>query len=138
MVRLILHKNIPSLFYSSRFYSNSFRYYSTYPSSFFKFKLKSNSDQVYDFRSDTVTKPTDEMFDIMRNASRGDDVFNVNVLYFTYKFSLFDVVKSKKLLLLLLFYQEDESTYELETYIAELTGHETALFAPSGTMVKSH
>ncbi|CAB4433072.1 unnamed protein product [Rhizophagus irregularis] len=31
-------------------------------------------------------------------------------------------------------YNEDESTYELETYIAELTGHETALFAPSGTM----
>ncbi|RGB30466.1 aromatic amino acid beta-eliminating lyase/threonine aldolase [Rhizophagus diaphanus] len=104
MARLIRRKNIPNIFYSSLFHSNSFRFYSTYPSPS-KIKIKSNSDQIYDFRSDTVTKPTDEMFDIMRNASRGDDVFN-----------------------------EDESTYELETYIAELTGHETALFAPSGTM----
>ena len=52
-----------------------FRYYSTYPPSSFKIKLKG---QIYDFRSDTVTRPTDEMFDVMRNASRGDDVFDVN------------------------------------------------------------
>ncbi|GES84098.1 threonine aldolase [Rhizophagus clarus] len=99
MARLI---PISKFLYPFLFRSNSFRYYSTYPSSS---KIKSYSDQIYDFRSDTVTKPTDEMFDIMRNASRGDDVFN-----------------------------EDESTYELETYIAELTGHDAALFAPSGTM----
>ncbi|GES84097.1 pyridoxal phosphate-dependent transferase [Rhizophagus clarus] len=96
MARLI---PISKFLYPFLFRSNSFRYYSTYPSSS---KIKSYSDQIYDFRSDTVTKPTDEMFDIMRNASRGDDVFN-----------------------------EDESTYELETYIAELTGHDAALFAPS-------
>ncbi|KAG0194063.1 Threonine aldolase [Apophysomyces sp. BC1034] len=29
--------------------------------------------KVYDFRSDTVTAPTDEMFDIMKAASRNDD-----------------------------------------------------------------
>jgi threonine aldolase len=34
--------------------------------------------KVYDFRSDTVTAPTDEMFDIMKSASRGDDVFQVS------------------------------------------------------------
>lgn len=79
MARLILRKNITNIFYSSLFHSNFFRFYSTYPSSPSKIKIKSNSDQIYDFRSDTVTKPTDEMFDIMRNASRGDDVYNVNV-----------------------------------------------------------
>lgn len=35
--------------------------------------------KVYDFRSDTVTAPTDEMFDIMKSASRGDDVFQVRL-----------------------------------------------------------
>jgi hypothetical protein len=29
------------------------------------------------FRSDTITMPTDEMFDLMRFASRGDDVYGV-------------------------------------------------------------
>lgn len=77
MARLILRKNMPNVSYSSLSCSNSFRFYSTYPSSSSKIKIK---DQIYDFRSDTVTKPTDEMFDIMRNATRGDDVFNVNVL----------------------------------------------------------
>jgi threonine aldolase len=33
--------------------------------------------KLYDFRSDTVTAPTDEMFDIMKAASRNDDVFQV-------------------------------------------------------------
>ncbi|RIA85283.1 pyridoxal phosphate-dependent transferase [Glomus cerebriforme] len=102
---MIPRKNILSFFCSSHFYSKFFRYYSTYPSSFFKINSKFDSDQIYDFRSDTVTKPTDEMFDIMRNASRNDDVLD-----------------------------EDESTNELETYMAELTGHEAALFVPSGTM----
>lgn len=31
----------------------------------------------YDFSSDTATVPTNEMFDIMKLASRGDDVFQV-------------------------------------------------------------
>ncbi|CAI2178660.1 9821_t:CDS:2 [Funneliformis geosporum] len=49
-----------------------------------------------------MTKPTNEMFEIMRHASKGDD--------------------------------EDESTKDLEAYVAELAGYEAALFAPSGTM----
>ncbi|KAI9264923.1 pyridoxal phosphate-dependent transferase [Phascolomyces articulosus] len=61
--------------------------------------------KVYDFRSDTVTAPTDEMFEIMKAASRGDDVF-----------------------------QEDRSVKELEEYVANLCGHEAALFCASGTM----
>jgi threonine aldolase len=35
------------------------------------------SAKLYDFRSDTVTAPTDEMFDLMKHASRSDDVFQV-------------------------------------------------------------
>ncbi|KAI8356746.1 pyridoxal phosphate-dependent transferase [Choanephora cucurbitarum] len=60
---------------------------------------------VYDFTSDTATIPTDEMFDIMKAATRGDDV-----------------------------YQTDEDCKELEKYVAELIGHEAALFCVSGTM----
>jgi hypothetical protein len=36
------------------------------------------SAKLYDFRSDTVTAPTDEMFDLMKSASRSDDVFQVS------------------------------------------------------------
>ncbi|CAG8447162.1 8626_t:CDS:2 [Ambispora leptoticha] len=61
--------------------------------------------RVSDFRSDTVTYPTDEMIDAMRMASRGDDLYN-----------------------------EDKTTKELEAYVAELTGHEAGLFAVSATM----
>jgi threonine aldolase len=32
---------------------------------------------VYDMVSDTATIPSDEMFDIMKAASRGDDVYQV-------------------------------------------------------------
>ncbi|KAF7726442.1 Threonine aldolase [Apophysomyces ossiformis] len=63
------------------------------------------SRKVYDFRSDTVTAPTDDMFDIMKAASRNDDVFQAN-----------------------------RSVKELEDYVAELTGHEAGLFCASGTM----
>lgn len=31
-----------------------------------------------DFRSDTLTIPTDEMFEVMKHASRGDDVYEVS------------------------------------------------------------
>ncbi|KAI9314967.1 pyridoxal phosphate-dependent transferase [Dichotomocladium elegans] len=61
--------------------------------------------KFYDFRSDTVTAPTDEMFEVMKNASRGDDVF-----------------------------EEDRSTRELEEYVADLCGHEAGLFCTSGTL----
>lgn len=36
--------------------------------------------QMYDLQSDTSTTPTDEMFEIMKLASRGDDVFSVRNL----------------------------------------------------------
>lgn len=42
----------------------------------------SNSQQpkIYNLQSDTTTEPTDDMFDIMRSASRSDDVFGVRKL----------------------------------------------------------
>ncbi|KAI8051923.1 pyridoxal phosphate-dependent transferase [Gilbertella persicaria] len=67
--------------------------------------LNTEKPFVYDFTSDTATIPTDEMFDIMKAASRGDDV-----------------------------YQTDEDCKALEDYVAELMGHEAALFCVSGTL----
>ncbi|KAG0207112.1 Threonine aldolase [Mortierella sp. GBA30] len=58
-----------------------------------------------DFRSDTATAPTPEMFGAMMKASLGDDVYN-----------------------------EDESVKKLERYVATLCGHEAALYCSSGTM----
>lgn len=58
-----------------------------------------------DFRSDTITVPTDPQLLYALRASRGDDV-----------------------------YGEDESTIALEERIARLTGKESAMFASSGTM----
>lgn len=58
-----------------------------------------------DLRSDTVTKPTDEMRKIMAHAEVGDDV-----------------------------YREDSSILKLEAMSAEMMGKEAALFVPSGTM----
>ncbi|KAF9898110.1 Threonine aldolase [Lobosporangium transversale] len=60
---------------------------------------------IADFRSDTLTQPTDEMFEIMKKASRSDDVYEV-----------------------------DSSIRSLEEYVAKLTGHEAGLFCVSGTM----
>ncbi|KAI9248846.1 pyridoxal phosphate-dependent transferase [Phascolomyces articulosus] len=59
----------------------------------------------YDMTSDTATEVTDDMFDIMRSASRKDDVFG-----------------------------NDPSVNELEHYVAKLFGHEASLFCASGTM----
>jgi threonine aldolase len=58
-----------------------------------------------DLRSDTVTKPTPEMRSAMASAEVGDDV-----------------------------YGEDPTVNALEGYVAELFGHEAALFAPTGSM----
>ncbi|OCF32788.1 threonine aldolase [Kwoniella heveanensis CBS 569] len=58
-----------------------------------------------DFRSDTLTIPTDAQLLFALKASRGDDV-----------------------------YGEDPSTTALERRIAKLTGKEAAMFAVSGTM----
>ena len=58
-----------------------------------------------DFRSDTVTKPTDAMRAAMARAEVGDDVFG-----------------------------EDPTVNRLQETVAELLGTEAALFVPSGTM----
>ena len=60
---------------------------------------------LVDLRSDTVTMPTQGMRLAMQDALLGDDVFG-----------------------------EDESIQALQRRCAELTGHEAALFCPSGTM----
>lgn len=60
---------------------------------------------IVDYRSDTVTKPTLAMREIMANAPVGDDVFG-----------------------------EDPSINALESRSAALFGFEAGLFCPSGTM----
>ncbi len=59
---------------------------------------------VIDLRSDTVTQPTDAMWDAMRHAPLGDDVLG-----------------------------DDPTINELEAFAAELLGKEAAVFAGSGT-----
>lgn len=59
---------------------------------------------MIDLRSDTVTKPTEEMRHFMMNAQVGDDVFN-----------------------------EDPTVLELEDFACQLLGKEAALFCASGT-----
>ncbi|CAO3651709.1 unnamed protein product [Cunninghamella echinulata] len=60
---------------------------------------------TYNITSDTATKPTDEMFDLMKTASKEDNVFGM-----------------------------DTSTNNLEQYVAQLFGHEGSLFCASGSM----
>lgn len=58
-----------------------------------------------DLRSDTVTKPSPDMYNAMVSAEIGDDV-----------------------------YEEDKSVQQLQTILAEYFGKEDALFFPTGTM----
>ncbi len=60
---------------------------------------------IADFRSDTVTKPTPAMLQAMLQAPVGDDVFD-----------------------------EDPTVNALQEKVADLFGHEAALFCASGTM----
>ena len=60
---------------------------------------------MIDLRSDTVTRPTEEMRRAMLEAPVGDDVFG-----------------------------EDPTVHRLEEYVADLLGKQAALYAPSGTM----
>ena len=60
---------------------------------------------MMDFRSDTVTRPTEGMRRAMAEAPVGDDVFG-----------------------------EDPTVNRLEEYVADLLGKEAAIYAPSGTM----
>jgi len=61
--------------------------------------------EYVDLRSDTVTKPTPEMREIMAEAEVGDDVF-----------------------------RDDPTVNRLEAMAAEKMGKEAAIFVPSGTM----
>ena len=61
--------------------------------------------KLYELRSDTFTKPTDAMRKAISNAEVGDDV-----------------------------YAEDKSINRLQDMSSELTGKESSLFVPSGTM----
>jgi threonine aldolase len=60
---------------------------------------------MIDLRSDTVTRPSEEMRDAARDADVGDDV-----------------------------YRDDPTVNELERRAADVVGMEAALFVPSGTM----
>ena len=62
-------------------------------------------DLIADLRSDTLTRPTAAMREAMSSAEVGDDV-----------------------------YLEDPTVRELEGRVAELLGHEAALFTPTGSM----
>lgn len=47
---------------------------------FFASTVRTQQSLVVDLTSDTATQPTDDMFDIMKLASRSDDVFAVSFL----------------------------------------------------------
>jgi len=69
---------------------------------------------MIDLRSDTVTKPTQEMLDTMFSASVGDDVFG-----------------------------DDPTVIQLQDQISKMFGMESAIYCPSGTMtnqiaIKAH
>jgi hypothetical protein len=61
--------------------------------------------RIVDVRSDTITQPTEEMREAMRNAVVGDD-----------------------------YYREDPTVVELEELAAAKLGKEAGLFVASGTM----
>jgi threonine aldolase len=63
-----------------------------------------SAKEIIDLRSDTVTKPTEEMLEAIRHAELGDDVF-----------------------------EEDPTVNRLERIAAERMGKEAALFVTSGT-----
>ena len=60
---------------------------------------------IVDLRSDTVTKPTDEMLDAMMSAEVGDDVFG-----------------------------DDPTVNALQEKAATMFGMDAAIYCPSGTM----
>ncbi len=72
--------------------------------SFFPLRFYENHPMI-DLRSDTVTKPTAEMLEVMMSAEVGDDVFGA-----------------------------DPTVNRLQEKVADLFGKEAALYCPSGTM----
>jgi threonine aldolase len=71
-------------------------------------KEKKRMSEISDFRSDTVTRPTEKMRRAMAEAVVGDDVLG-----------------------------DDPTVQKLEALAAEIMGKEAALFVPSGTMGNS-
>ncbi|KXN68695.1 hypothetical protein CONCODRAFT_60075 [Conidiobolus coronatus NRRL 28638] len=71
----------------------------------YKLVKKSFNREFLDLRSDTITKPTADMLNFMKNASPGDNVLG-----------------------------EDEDSIELENKLSKLTGMKSGLFCASGTM----
>ena len=67
--------------------------------------MPESSHDIVDLRSDTVTKPSQEMRAAMAAAEVGDDVFG-----------------------------DDPTVNSLEERVAELFGKEAALFAPTGSL----
>lgn len=67
-------------------------------------KIDTSSERVVDLRSDTVTRPTQQMYEAMLSAPLGDDV-----------------------------YGGDPTVQELEQRTADLLGKDVGLFFPSGT-----
>ena len=61
--------------------------------------------KIYDLRTDTITKPSDEMRRAIYEAECGDDV-----------------------------YMEDPTVNKLQEMSAEITGKEKSIFVASGTM----
>ena len=64
-----------------------------------------NANQLIDLRSDTITKPSEEMRRAIADAPVGDDV-----------------------------YHDDPTVNELEEYVAALLGKDEAMYVPTGTM----
>ena len=64
-----------------------------------------NSQEIIDLRSDTVTKPTLGMLQAMQEAEVGDDVIDV-----------------------------DPTLEKLEVQTAKILGKESSIFMPTGTM----
>jgi len=62
-------------------------------------------DEILDFRSDTITRPTPAMWAAITEAVVGDDVFG-----------------------------DDPTVNRLQEKVAEMLGKEAALYVPSGTM----
>ncbi|RYG18384.1 low specificity L-threonine aldolase, partial [bacterium] len=69
------------------------------------YRMNNPQAHLVDLRSDTVTRPSKEMWEAMQNAALGDDVLG-----------------------------DDPTVIELEELAARMTGKEAALFVPSGTM----
>lgn len=64
------------------FSSSSFNSLSTFSCKSRQFSIMPHQqNRFFDITSDTATEPTDDMFELMKAASKGDDVFGVCIQY---------------------------------------------------------